>query len=273
MSIIPWNGAIIVPVYLSTLSDDEHSSVRQLTKVLGQRKIIVVCPEGLKPPKEVSQWEVARFTPEYFKGIDGYNNLMLSPGFYKRFEQYQDILIHQLDCLVFRDDLAQWSAKGFSYVAPPWLGKFWKDPKLGLWRVGNGGFSLRRVSSALQVLGMRVPRGTMKSAGERASRSYVAPENSSNHYRSTQALLSDNGHGFVTLEEDLREYPLNEDLFWSFEAPLLDPSFRIPSARQALPFAFEKAPRWCYRQNWWRLPMGCHAWAKEDRAFWIRYIS
>jgi len=273
MTIMDWQGAIIVPVYQTQLSEDERTSVKQLAKLLGHRKIIVICPQGLELPREVVHWETAWFAPEYFRGIDGYNNLMLSSGFYRRFEQYQDILIHQLDCLVFRDDLLKWSAKGFCYVAPPWLGKFWNDPKLGLWRVGNGGFSLRRVSSALKVLGMRVPKGTMKSAGDRAARSYVDPENSSNHYRSTQALEYDTDDGFVSLEEDLREYPLNEDLFWSFEAPLLDAEFKIPSARQALPFAFEKAPRWCYRRNWWRLPMGCHSWAKEDRAFWIRYIS
>jgi len=272
MSIIPWNGVIIVPVYQTELSDDELTSVKQLTKVMCHHKIIIVCPERLELPKEVSHWEAVRFPPEFFRGIDGYNNLMLRSEFYQRFQQYKDILIHQLDCLVFRDDLAKWSSKGFSYVAPPWLGKFWNDPKLGLWRVGNGGFSLRRIYSALKVLGMKVPTGTMKLAGERAAQSYVDPKNASNHYRITQDPVSYTEHGLVTIEEDLRHYPLNEDLFWSFEAPLLDPVFRIPTAKEALPFAFEKAPRWCYRRNWWRLPMGCHAWVKEDRAFWEMFL-
>lgn len=268
-----WNGAVIVPVYREELSADELKSVRQLSKVLGKHKIIVVCPEGLELPKEVGQWEAARFSMDFFKGIDGYNNLMLSAEFYLRFGQYQDILIHQLDCLVFRDELSKWSAKGFSYIAPPWLGKFWHDPKLGLWRVGNGGFSLRRISSALAILGMKVPAGTMKVAGERAANSYVDPGNVSNHYRSPQEPLSGGGAQLITVEEDLRGYPLNEDLFWSFEAPLLDQEFKIPSAKEALPFAFEKAPQWCFRKNWWRLPMGCHAWVKEGRDFWLKHLS
>ena len=271
MKYTPWDGAILVPIYKEYLEKDELVSVGQLAKVMQHRKIVVVCPDGLEAPKQVAHWEVERFDPEYFNGIDGYNNLMLSSGFYRRFQQYQDILIHQLDCLVFRDDLPKWSAKGFSYVAPPWLGKFWNDPKLGLWRVGNGGFSLRRVSSALKVLGMRVPKETMKTAVERASRTYVDPKNSTNHYR-TLRLHSDAEFSDVTVEEDLRHYPLNEDLFWSFEAPLLDPAFSIPTGKDALSFAFEKAPRWCYRKNWWRLPMGCHAWAKEDRAFWEKIL-
>jgi hypothetical protein len=266
-----WDGAILVPLYRAHLEKDEILSVRQLIKVMGHRKIMVVCPEGLEVPKEVAHWEAIRFASEFFNGIDGYNNLMLSSEFYRRFQSYRDILIHQLDCLVFRDDLVKWSSKGFSYVAPPWLGKFWNDPKLGLWRVGNGGFSLRRVSSALNVLAMTVPSGTMKAAGERAAGSYVDRGNPSNHYRAitSQPWRSER----ATVEEDLRAYPLNEDLFWSFEAPLLDPSFKIPSAKEALSFAFEKAPRWCYRKNWWRLPMGCHAWVKEDRGFWAERFS
>lgn len=268
-----WNGAIIIPVYRNELTEDELISVRQLSKVLGRHNIIAVCPEGLELPMELAHLEVTRFPVDFFKGIDGYNNLMLSSSFYRRFEQYQDILIHQLDCLVFRDELSKWSAKGFSYVAPPWFGKFWHDPKLGLWRVGNGGFSLRRVSSALAILGMKVSPGTMRRAGERANNLYLDPENRTNHYRSALEPICCNGSELITLEEDLREYPLNEDLFWSFEAPLLDPKFKIPSAKEALPFAFEKAPRWCYRKNWWRLPMGCHAWVKEDRAFWIKHLT
>jgi Protein of unknown function (DUF5672) len=273
MTTFPWRGAVIVPVYRSELTKDELTSVEQLFKVLGSHKIVVLCPDGLKLPKELWQCEAKRFPTEFFKGIDGYNNLMMSSSFYRQFEQYQDILIHQLDCLVFRDELSKWSAKGFSYVAPPWFGKFWNDPKLGLWRVGNGGFSLRRVSSALSILGMKVPAGTMKEAGERAANSYVDPANASNHYRSLQEPTSSVNVQLISVEEDLREYPLNEDLFWSFEAPLLDAEFKIPSAKDALSFAFEKAPRWCYRKNWWRLPMGCHAWGKEDRAFWIKHLS
>jgi hypothetical protein len=273
MSQKAWNGAIIVPVYRSELTGDELTSVEQLSKVLERHKIVVVCPDGLELPKEVNQWETCRFPVEFFKGIDGYNNLMLSSAFYRRFDRYQDILIHQLDCLVFRDELSKWSAKGFSYIAPPWFGKFWHDPKLGLWRVGNGGFSLRKVSSALSILGIKVPAGTMRAAGEQAAKSYVDTDNPSNHYRSLLEPTSSVHAHLITVEEDLREYPLNEDLFWSFEAPLLDAEFKIPSAKEALPFAFEKAPRWCYRKNWWRLPMGCHAWVKEDRAFWIKHIS
>lgn len=59
---------------------------------------------------------------------------------------------------------------------------------------------------------------------------------------------------WVTIEEELRRFPRNEDLFWAMEAPKFDPTFRVASAEDALPFAFEMSPRWCYEQNGNKLP-------------------
>jgi hypothetical protein len=73
---------------------------------------------------------------------------------------------------------------------------------------------------------------------------------------------------WTTLEEEVQRYPRNEDLFWALEAPKFDPTFKVASAVEALPFAFEMAPRWCFEQNRGKLPFGCHAWARYDRAFW-----
>jgi hypothetical protein len=264
---------IVVPVYRSFLSEDEKISLKQLIHVLGNRNIVIISPDGIDLPIECHNLEIQCFESHYFENIDGYNRLMLSSAFYRRFDRYQYMLIHQLDCLVFRDDLHKWSIKDYSYVAPPWFGKFWHDPELGLWKVGNGGFSLRKISSAIKVLETKVPRGTMKAAIERARNSYIDPLNPSNHYRREINPHTHNDADFVSVEEDIRDYPLNEDLFWSFEASLLDPTFLIPTAQEALPFAFEKCPRWCFEHNSNSLPMGCHAWAKEDREFWLGALS
>jgi len=63
-------------------------------------------------------------------------------------------------------------------------------------------------------------------------------------------------------------YTLNEDLFWSDRAKLFYPDFKIAPIDIALKFAFEAHPRCCFERNKNRLPFGCHAWAKWDRAFW-----
>jgi hypothetical protein len=78
---------------------------------------------------------------------------------------------------------------------------------------------------------------------------------------------------WVTIEEELRRFPRNEDLFWSLEAPKFDASFRIATAEEALPFAFEMAPRWCFEKNGNKLPFACHAWARYDRDFWASVLK
>jgi hypothetical protein len=70
-----------------------------------------------------------------------------------------------------------------------------------------------------------------------------------------------------------RRFPFYEDSFWSIEAPKFDREFRVPTAEEALPFAFEVDPRWCYEKNNRKLPFGCHAWAKYDKEFWMEVLN
>jgi hypothetical protein len=264
--------AILLPAYREFLSDDEELSLNQLKSVYPHQAKFLFAPESMPIPPKLSGIPVYRFKKMFFDGTDGYNNLMLCREFYETFSEFDYILIYQLDCLIFRSNIDRWCRAGWSYIGAPWFGEFWNDPKKGLWKTGNGGFSLRKVKDAIRVLDKKVPVGTMRGAMERASGGYLDTANTSNHFRKNQ-VNSSPAHGFVSVEEDLHRYPLNEDIFWSFEAERLDSAFKIPSARKALSFAFEKAPRWSYRRNWWRLPTGCHAWAKEDRSFWSGFIS
>jgi uncharacterized protein DUF5672 len=64
----------------------------------------------------------------------------------------------------------------------------------------------------------------------------------------------------------------NEDAFWGLDASYFKPDFRVAPLDVALSFAFEKDPRYCFESNGRRLPFGCHAWAKWDKAFWQPYL-
>ena len=149
------------------------------------------------------------------------------------------------------------------------------DTSEGLWRAGNGGFSLRNVKSHLRVLNQKIIRNS------------IYPMYGSSPWEPTDAVAElglyqrivpwyrhlNPFSKWTTIEDELHRYPRNEDLFWALEAPKFDRSFRVASAEVALPFAFEMAPRWCYEKNGRRLPFGCHAWMRYDREFWEEIIK
>jgi hypothetical protein len=64
----------------------------------------------------------------------------------------------------------------------------------------------------------------------------------------------------------------HEDYFWAYEAGRYVKEFRIPQPSEALDFSFETAPRYCLAANSGRMPFGCHAWTKYDRAFWEPFL-
>lgn len=66
---------------------------------------------------------IVPFPDTYFKGIAGYNRLMMSPEFYETFAQWEYILIYQTDAWVFSDRLSEWCSKGYDYIGAPWIPK------------------------------------------------------------------------------------------------------------------------------------------------------
>ena len=64
----------------------------------------------------------------------------------------------------------------------------------------------------------------------------------------------------------------NEDFFIEAEAKKYSPGFALGSTHQALEFAFDREPRFCYEQAGGRIPMGAHAWTRYDRAIWEPHL-
>lgn len=142
---------VVIPVYKKDLTPAESLSLVNCLRVLRRRRICLVCPEDLDTQEydriagRTLDKEV--FASHYFKGLSGYNDLMTSNEFYRRFSDFEFMLVHQLDAWVFRDALADWCGRGIDYVGAPWFEKH-LDHECGVdfWCVGNGGFSLRRIS-------------------------------------------------------------------------------------------------------------------------------
>lgn len=259
---------VTIPVYKETLNKFEKISLRQACKILRAYDITIICPKelnideykntisdcGIEPKFEF-------FDKQFFDGIEGYNKLMLSPEFYGRFADYKYLLIYQLDCYVFKDDLLLWANKGYDYIGAPWIfndyrtwsfsqkirystkriiAKYTNAPNnitTTYYKVGNGGFSLRKINSCIRIL---------------------------DKYKNSQRLIK-------YMQEDIAV--LNEDVFWSREVNRYLPVLKIPNYKTGLKFAFDVNPKLCYDLNNNSLPFGCHAWQRYDHEFWSDFID
>jgi hypothetical protein len=137
---------IVVPFYRETLTESEQLSLNTLLKVNEQMglDILYVCPHRLAKEGDIG------FDDSYFTSLNTYSELLLSYKFWKTFENYEYILIYQLDCLIFHPNILDWCNRGWDYIGAPWSEGYREDGDK-LWAVGNGGFSLRRVSKVLDV--------------------------------------------------------------------------------------------------------------------------
>jgi hypothetical protein len=272
--VIP-NVAVVVPIYRTELSPSERLSLRSLRHHLGEYPHIGVMPDGLSAAP--AGFSVQHFPARHFTARHKYSELLVSQSFYQAFERYTHILVYQLDCLVFSDQLRQWCARDYDYVGAPWVhcnevGEF------GFSGVGNGGFSLRNVNACIRVLKLRdaarhwseplavaggFTRRVMGSAA-RGATALLRGELTSFWDRSRRAVR------FAAL--DAPPQYRNEDLFWG-AADRLDPAFRIAPPQEAVSFAFEAEPRFCFEQNSHRLPFGCHQWQAYDAEFWRPYLA
>jgi hypothetical protein len=251
------NSIIVIPVYKDQLLETEMVSLLQCIKILGNHTICLVAPESLDlSAYDVTgqQVRVERFDAEYFKNISGYNRLLLSLEFYSRFSAFEYMLIYQLDCYVFRDELLFWCEKGYDYIGAPWLFfdkanmtfkenlklvvkqayyKYFKKDVQGFQlyhNVGNGGFSLRNIKKFRSVL-----------ASGRTFQEFYGND--------TKSLG-------------------NEDVFWSFAAP----GIKKPDYKTASKFALDMNVNIGLRYNNGKLPFGCHAWPKKMQ-YWKDYIK
>lgn len=265
--------AIVVPLYRSELDADEQISHRHLVQFLGKFDKYLVSPESLEFSLE--GFVVKHFRDEYFHSTATYSALLLSREFYQAFADYKYILIYQLDCLVFSDQLLEWCSKDIDYVGAPWFRADGID-FVSEAAVGNGGFSLRKVASFLRVIdspGFARKIDEYRDALCAARPWYAQLLCIPRKLRRRVNLALRKRRDIVGHMEPVPPGErLNEDCFWSFKARDYRPNFRVASVAEALRFSFEKAPRRCFERNGGHLPFGCHAWNKYDRQFWEPYL-
>jgi hypothetical protein len=165
-----------------------------------------------------------------------------------------------------------WCAKGIDYIGPPWfvgMDKALPDADLKP-NAGNGGFSLRHIPSFLKVT--RTYK-ILKSPGE-VLKEYAHFGILQKIIRSPMMLLRFMGFRNNSIYFRKRYHLIDhEDIYWANIAPTVLDSFRVATAKEAVPFAFEMMPARLYAMNNYQLPFGVHAWWTYDLDFWKQFIN
>ena len=280
---------VVIPVYkpFEKLNQDEVISWRQCLAVLHSYDLYVMGGQQViaEPYQRDAQQagvscQVKLFDAKYFSGITEYNALMLSYKLYAAFEAYEYMLLYQLDAFIFVDNLAAWCDKQYSYVGAPWfVGSIPEEATATLSQVGNGGFSLRRIPDCLRVLRtFKVAHSwseVMKSNWEKGRFSRVAGRllRFRNMFQTAKSLVVGNNTHWLLNDAAKYRWLYQEDHYWGVFCRERFSWYQVPTAQQALAFAFEIAPSIMYRMNNYQLPMGCHGWDKYETDFWKPYID
>lgn len=256
-------AVVLIPLYKQSMTALEEYSFKNTLSVLSKHDICVISSNRLSgylsafKRDQSLNFNMEFFSDHFFSGISGYNNLLLSLDFYRRFECYEYMLVVQTDALVFTDQLEVWCDRNYSYIGAPWLKGFTRPTlPFSLLGVGNGGFSLRKVHDF--VLTLSSPEYTPPVRGEvflRFSEKFI-------FFRFLiHCLKFSCNYPFFRLN-------INEDIFWGVIVPGRCSFFSVPSPEDAVPFAFEVAPEYLFELNDYQLPFGCHAWERYDLEFW-----
>jgi len=257
--------AIVIPVYkkLSSHSMNERALFEQVKKVFQSRVIYLVGPSSLETDFiDAERLKFIPFKNEFFKDKLTYSKLLCSQKFYQSFTNYDYLQIVQPDCWVFDDQLDDFTSKGFDYIGAPWMKNgFEGKPEPELWKVGNGGFSLRKILSFLSII-----------------------DQIQNTEKGELPVFQDLRDGIIGklknrgFRNNLRHYiknPPGEDIFWGHYVKRIfnQAEFKVADPVMAAHYSFEVLPQFLHDEiTEGKLPMGCHNWVNHNPAFWSSHI-
>ena len=251
--------SIVLITEKNRLTSYEEISLKRALEVFSDYNTYLVISEETDPCNflDTDQVTVIKLTECHFRSVNSYSKLLLSDFFYKQFIDSEYILVYQLDCFVFKNNLSDFLT--YDYIGAPWFNSqnhagnaiirtlLFRKPLTSFrliisWYlrkktsgVGNGGLSLRRVDKFIEI------------TADRRIKKIIST--------------------WIKCKRP------HEDVFYSFIVPLYIKNFKIADIASATKFSFETYPRECYKLNHHELPFGCHAWAKHDIDFWREIFS
>ena len=152
---------VVVPIYTLELGFSERVALLNGMDRLGGYQFFFLHPKSIDPAAilaslslpaaRIYSYRFGAVEDHWLRSTRSYSSLLFQGWFYRLFEEWQYLLIFQQDAWVLGtgQELAQWIAKGYTYIGAPWTGQLGLDtPDVG---VGNGGFSLRNVAAMIHI--------------------------------------------------------------------------------------------------------------------------
>ena len=270
---------IVIPLYKNKelLSANELFSLKNNMTILHNWPHVFIGPDhidwdGYRKLFSESdlEFKIEIFDSQFFKSVAGYNTLLTSAEFYKRFTEDEFILICQLDAWVFKDELEYWCRKGYDYIGAPWFeGLKSADESSEIIGAGNGGFSLRNIKSSIRL--------QKRINFLRKLRTFWFKSHLQALWRFPNMILYLKKWFHVSsitkLNFLLLENPFNEDYYWANIIAETFTDYQVADLEDSIKFSFEVNPRLLYKRNNNTLPFGCHGWEKYDPIFWSTFIQ
>lgn len=267
--------AIGIPVYKMDISEDEICSLVQCAKILSNYDIKIICPESLNIENylKFGNFGIIRMPDSCFNDTYSYSHTLLNKAFYEQFKDYEYLLIYQLDAWVFEDKLEYWCSKDYDYIGAPWFKGYnnLNNNSKMLKYAGNGGFSLRKIKTFIDVLSdTETSVKKMKSFWE----IYTKQGQGSflNIFRLPKSIIR------YYSKDNLVKNAIKAPIIWEDNTivnnlRLLYPQMKIALAEEAKFFAFETHPEKLYKQCENKLPFGCHGFKKYNWEFWKNFVK
>lgn len=264
------NPIIIIISHKEEIDEFEIASLKRCFNILSKYEIRLVFPLGKNPScylKVIKNLKIDFIDPIWLSTYYRFAQLKISKRFYAKYSEYSHILFYELDAWVFSDQLYFWCEKDYDYYGAPWFENDNSKPLLNA--VGNGGFSLRKIDTILNI-----------------PSSFTLFDLKAWYLLSLYRYGFDNDDIFSVFLKKLSRFKYfsdsyknfrrnkgAEDVFWSHIIPEFYKSYKIAPLEEAIKFSFEKNPAELYKLNNNQLPFGCHAWRKYDSEFWSNYIK
>jgi len=259
---------VVIINHKTELSPFEEISIQQCVTVLHKYPIYMIVPSGenfLQIENKFPSLQLIPIDPHHLANYENFNRLKIGPFIYEYFSNYDYLLFYEPDAFVFEDRLEEWCNDGYDFIGAPWLEPH-AEGQMKLLEFGNGGFSLRKISSHILV------STTLSKSRRKDVFEWYKEFNVKGKIAKFPALILHLA-GMSNQRISYASRFTIEDIFWSFYVRPQFNWFRIPDPETSLRFSMELHPKEAFKMNGNRLPMGCHAWWKYDLEFWKPFIE